>query len=102
MSGLINDDRRLGRQGLRIKDPEQLEEAKRLLYLKSQDPDKVTIIDVTPVNNASYKHGYYLESPEFFDDCYMRIFDTKPSLNRRLYLLKCKDSTDYWVLQGNK
>jgi esterase/lipase superfamily enzyme len=102
MSGLINDDKRLGRQRPRIKDPEQMEEAKSLLYLKSQDPDRITIIDVTPINQASYKHGYYLESPEFFDDCYMRLFDTKPSLNRRLYLLKFKDNTDYWVLQGNK
>lgn len=102
MSGLINDDKRLGRQKSRIKNPEQHEEAKDLLCLKSQDPDKVMIIDVTPINYASYKHGYYLESPEFFDDCYMRIFDTKPNLNRRLYLLKFKGDTDYWVLQGSK
>jgi esterase/lipase superfamily enzyme len=102
MSGVINDDKRLGRQRPRIKDPEQLEEAKKLLYLKSQEPDKVMIIDVTPVNFSSYKHGYYLESPEFFDDFYMRIFNTNPSMNRRLYLLKCNDNTDYWVLQGNK
>ncbi|MDP3790888.1 MAG: alpha/beta hydrolase [Candidatus Omnitrophota bacterium] len=102
VSGLINDDRRLGRQKPRIKDPAQLEEAKNLLYLKSQNPDRVTVIDVTPINYASYKHGYYLESPEFFDDFYMRIFGTNPSLNRRLYLLKFKDKTDYWVLQGNR
>lgn len=102
MSGFINDDKRLGRQKPRIKEPEQLEEAKELLYLKSLDPEKVTIIDVTPINQASFKHGYYLESPDFFDDCYMRIFDTNPSVNRRLYLLKFKDNTDYWVMQGNK
>lgn len=102
VSGFLNDDKRLGRQKLRIKEPEQLDEAKGLLYLKSMDPDRVTVIDVTPINQASFKHGYYLESPEFFDDCYMRIFDTNPSANRRLYLLKFKDNTDYWVLQGNK
>ena len=102
MSSFLNDDKRLGRQKSRVKDPEQLEEAKELLYLKSQDPDRVTVIDVTPINYASYKHGYYLESPEFFDDCYMRIFDTGPNANRRLYLLKFKDNTDYWVLQGNR
>jgi len=102
VSGLINDDKRLGRQKPRIKEPEQLDEAKKLLYLKSQSPDRVTIIDVTPINYASYKHGYYLESPEFFDDCYMRIFDTNPGVNRRLYLLRFKDNTDYWVMQGDK
>lgn len=102
MSGLINDDKRLGRQRPRVGEPEQLEEAKKLLYLKSQDPDKVMVIDVTPINKSSFQHGYYLECPEFFDDCYMRIFDTKPNLNRRLYLLKSKDNVDYWVLQGSK
>lgn len=102
MSGLINDDTRLGRQKPRVKNPEQLEEAKSLLYLKSLDPDRVTIIDVTPINNSSFKHGYYLESPDFFDDCYQRIFDAKPNVNRRLYLLKTKDNTDYWVMQGSK
>ena len=99
VSGFINQDERLGRQKMRIKEPEQLEETKDLLYLKSMDPDKFTIIDVTPINQASYKHGYYLESPEFFDDCYMRIFDKEPNVNRRLYLLKAKDNTDYWVLR---
>ena len=98
MSGFINDDKRLGRQKFRIKEPEQMEEAKELLYIKSLDPDRVTIIDVTPINEASFKHGYYLESPEFFDDFYQRVFDAQPNVNRRLYLLKAKDNTDYWVL----
>jgi esterase/lipase superfamily enzyme len=98
VSGLINADRRLGRQVSRIKEPEQLNEAKGLLYLKSMDPDKVTVIDVTPINEASFKHGYYLESPEFFDDFYQRIFDKQPNVNRRLYLLKTNNNTDYWVL----
>jgi esterase/lipase superfamily enzyme len=98
MSGFINDGLRLGRQKNRIKDPEQLEEAKGLLYLKSMDPDRITVIDVTPINDASFKHGYYLESPEFFDDCYQRFFDAKPNINRRIYLLKTKNNTDYWVL----
>lgn len=99
MSSFLNRDERLGRQTADVKEPEQLEESKDLLYLKSMHPDLVTIIDVTPVNRASYKHGYYLESPEFFDDFYMRIFDKNPNVNRRLYLLKAKDNTDYWVLR---
>jgi esterase/lipase superfamily enzyme len=102
LSGMINRDRRLGRQDIRTKEPSQMDEAKELLYLKSLDPDKINIIDVTPINNSSYKHGYYLECPEFFDDFYQRIFDKNPSMNRRLYLLKAKDGTDYWVLQGSK
>ena len=102
VSGMITREEKLGRQRVRTKAPGQLDEMKKLLYLKSMDPDKVTIIDVTPINQASFKHGYYLESPEFFDDFYQRVFDKQPNVNRRLYLLKVKDGTDYWVLQGNK
>jgi len=102
MSGMINQEQRLGRQSIRTKEPSQMEAMKELLYMKSLDPDRINVIDVTPINDASYKHGYYLECPEFFDDFYQRIFDKDPSVNRRLYLLKTKDNTDYWVLQGGK
>lgn len=102
MSGIINRDDRLGRVKSGLKEPEQLEEARGLLYLKSMDPERFMIVDVTPINNASFKHGYYLECPEFYDDFYMRIFGIQPNANRRLYLLKFKGDTDYWVLQGSK
>ena len=101
MSAFITGDRRLGRQRPpKLKEHEQMEEAKDILYLKSLSPDKITLIDVTPINKASYGHGYYLESPEFYDDAYMRILDKEPNVNRRLYLLKFKGNTDYWILQG--
>jgi len=99
ISGFINDGKRLGLQKPRRIESAQEEEAKDALYLKSMAPDKITIIDVTPINDASYKHGYYLECPEFFDDFYQRIFDKQPNVNRRLYLLKTEDNTDYWVLR---
>lgn len=101
MSGLIDGEKKLGRQKMRVEKHEQFDEAKQLLYLKSLLPDKVALIDVTPINKASYKHGYYLEAPEFFDDFYLRIFEKQPHINRRLYLLKTKDNTDYWVLQSD-
>lgn len=100
MSGFINMDQRLGRQ--KIREHEQTEEAKDLLYLKSLDPEKITLIDVTPINKSSYSHGYYLEDTEFFDDVYTRFFDKEPNVSRRLYLLKYKDHVDYWVMQGGK
>ena len=100
MSGFINMDQRLGRQ--QIREHEQTEETKDLLYLKSLDPEKITLIDVTPINKSSYSHGYYLEDPEFFDDVYTRFFDNKPNVSRRLYLLKYKDNVDYWVMRGGE
>ncbi|MFA5143323.1 MAG: alpha/beta hydrolase [Candidatus Omnitrophota bacterium] len=100
MSGLINQEEKLGRPRVRIKDPEQLEETRGLLYLKSLDPERFTVIDVTPVNKSSFKHGYCLECPEFYDDFYMRILGAKPNVNRSLYLLKFKNDADYWVMQS--
>ncbi len=97
MSGMITGQKRLGRQ--RAQAPEEGEEAKDLLLIKSQNPDKVTIIDVTPINNSSFHHGYYLECPEFFDDLYARVYGKGSFANRRLYLLKYKDEVDYWVMQ---
>ncbi|MFA6321430.1 MAG: alpha/beta hydrolase [Candidatus Omnitrophota bacterium] len=101
MSGVINQEERLGR----IKDSKehkQLEELKGLLYVKSLGSDKIAVIDVTPINNSTFRHGYYLESPEFYDDFYLRIFDKGPNVNRRLYLIKFKDNIDYWVLNSGK
>lgn len=100
ISGLINEDERLGRQKMKVEEQEQLEETKDMLYLKTMAPDKIALIDVTPINKASYGHGYYLEDPEFYDDVYLRMFGNQPQANRRLYLLKYKGDTDYWVLKG--
>lgn len=98
MSGLLSGHKRLGRQ--KIRDAAQFEEAKDLLLIKSQHPGKVTFIDVTPINNSSFNHGYYLECPEFFDDLYARVHGQGSSANRRLYLLKYKGEVDYWVMQN--
>ncbi len=102
VSGMITGEKRLGREKLRITEPEQLEEARGVLYLKSLDPERFMTIDVTAINNASFKHGYYLECPEFYDDFYMRVLDTNPNINRHLYLLKYTNGADYWVMQGSK
>ena len=102
VSGMITGEKRLGREKLRVIEPEQLEEARGVLYLKSLDPERFMTIDVTAINNASFKHGYYLECPEFYDDFYMRILDTNPNINRHLYLLKYTNGADYWVMQGSK
>ncbi len=98
MSAFITGEHKLGRQSSKKQD--QMDGAKDMLYLKSLAPDRITLIDVTPINQASYGHGYYLESPEFYDDFYARMLDGAPNVNRRLYLMKYKGNTDYWVLQG--
>jgi len=41
----------------------------------------------------------YEKNMEFFDDFYQRVFDKHPNVNRRLYLLKTDNNTDYRVLR---
>ncbi|MFC1576222.1 alpha/beta hydrolase [Candidatus Omnitrophota bacterium] len=100
LSSIISMEKKLGRQKtIKPKEQEHFEEAKDLLYLQSLKPDKFAMVDVTPINKASYNHGYYLEAPEYFDDFYLRVRSKKVDANRRLYLIKHKDNIDYWVLR---
>ncbi len=98
MAGILNQDKRLGLQYMRD-EQEQTEEARDILYLKSLYPEKISLIDVTPINKASYGHGYYLEDPQYFDDVFIRLFTKRPHANRNVYLVKAKDGTDYWILK---
>ncbi|MGB2706236.1 MAG: alpha/beta hydrolase [Candidatus Omnitrophota bacterium] len=106
LSGIIDGEKKLGRHVIKptehVRDHREFEEMKDLLYLKSLHPDKIALVDVTPINRASYRHGYYLESPEFFDDFYSRIISEQPTVNRRLYLMRVKDKVDCWVLLGGR
>ncbi|NQT22807.1 MAG: alpha/beta hydrolase [Candidatus Omnitrophica bacterium] len=101
MSGLIDQEKKLGRTTENETKQEQLEEMKDLLYLQSLHPGKINLVDVTPINNASYNHGYYMEAPEFYDDFYMRVLGKDRNINRRLYLIKNKEGTDYWILRSH-
>lgn len=96
---IIDAEKKLGRQNAKAKRNSQYEEAKDLLYIKSLSPDRISIVDVTDINKASYGHGYDLESPEYYDDFYMRIFDVPPHKNRRLYLVDTEGDSDYWIMR---
>jgi esterase/lipase superfamily enzyme len=96
---IIDWEKKLGLQAAEIEGHEQFEEAKDLLYLKSLDPDRISIVDVTLINKASYGHGYDLEAPEFYDDFYMRLFEVSPNDNRRLYLVNVRKDVDYWIMR---
>lgn len=106
VSGIIDGEKKLGRNVVKptghVREHGQFEEMKDLMYLKSLHPDKIALVDVTPINRASFRHGYYLESPEFFDDLYMRVIGKQANINRRLYLMQVKDKVDCWVLVGGR
>ncbi len=102
MAQIIDREKKLGRQRVQTESYDQFEEAKDLLYLKFLDPDRISIVDVTLVNKAGGGHTYYIETPEFYDDFYMRLFGDSVSRNRRLYLVNVKEGVDYWVIRPDR
>ncbi|MBW2540669.1 MAG: alpha/beta fold hydrolase [Deltaproteobacteria bacterium] len=95
LSRLVNRARRRGESTLT---PDQLEEAVRVAELIDPDSDLVTLVDVTPVNRTRNFHNFSLETPEFFDDLYLRLTNETPPRSRLLYRIKTPDGTHYWVL----
>jgi len=102
MARIIDWEKKLGLQQVKLEKEDQFEEAKDLLYIKSLAPDKIALIDVTPINKAGGGHTYYIESPEFYDDFYMRLFEGFEGKNRRLYLVHEKEGIDYWIMRGGE
>ena len=95
MSRIINRDPRSGESTL---SPKMLEEAAKLSELVEQDSDLVTLVDVTPVNRTRNFHNFSLETPEFFDDLYLRLINEKTPQTRKLYRLQTPEGANYWVL----
>ena len=78
--------------------PDQLEEAVRVSELIEPDSELVTLVDVTPVNRTRNFHNFSLETPEFFDDLFLRLTNDKTPDSRLLYQLKTPNGSVYWVL----
>ena len=102
MARVVDREKKLGLQKVALEQDDQFEEAKDLLSLKPLAPDRITIIDVTPVNKAKGGHTYYIETPEFYDDFYMRLFGDSALYNRRLYPMKVMEDADYWVMYNDQ
>ena len=58
----------------------------------------ITLVDVTPVNRMRNFQNFSLETPEFFDDLYLRLTTTNPPRSRRFYNTQTPDGEGYWVL----
>ena len=96
VSRWINRGTRLGESTFR---PDQLEEAVSVSRLIEPGSDLITLVDVTPVNRTRNFHNFSLETPEFFDDLFLRLsLDESPPPNRLVYGIKTPDGVDYWVL----
>ncbi len=95
MSRIVNRSRRRGESTL---SPDMLEEAVKLGKLIDPDSELITLVDVTPVNRTRNFHNFTLETPEFFDDLFMRLTNASAPRSRTLHQAKTPDGTVYRIL----
>jgi esterase/lipase superfamily enzyme len=95
LSRLINRGKRRGESTLT---PDQLDEAAEVVELTDADSERVTLVDVTPVNRTRNFHNFSLETPEFFDDLYLRLTNESTPRSRLLYRVDTSNGNVYWVL----
>jgi esterase/lipase superfamily enzyme len=98
MSRILNRSRRLGESTVDLGNPDQSEEAAEAFELVSPDDDRVTLIDVTPINRTRNFHNFSLETPEFFDDLYLRLLNVETPDSRLRYRVRAPSGAWYWVL----
>jgi esterase/lipase superfamily enzyme len=98
MSRILNRSRRLGESTVDLGNPDQSEEAAEAFELVSPDDDRVTLIDVTPINRTRNFHNFSLETPEFFDDLYLRLLNVETPDSRLRYRVRSPSGAWYWVL----
>lgn len=95
MSRIVNRETRRGESTL---NPDMLDEAVRVSKLVDPDSDLITLVDVTPVNRTRNFHNFSLETPEFFDDLFLRLVNEDMPRSRLLYRFQTPEGAHYWVL----
>lgn len=98
MSRVLNRSRRLGESTVDPGNPDQSEEAADFFEMVEPDSDLVTLVDVTPVNRTRNFHNFSLETPEYFDDLFLKLTNAETPRSRRAYRVRTKDDRTYWVL----
>ncbi|UCH73234.1 MAG: alpha/beta fold hydrolase [Rhodospirillales bacterium] len=102
LSRIVNRGRRRGESTIDTMSPDQIEEAARVADLVEPDNDRIALVDVTPVNRTRNFHNFSLETPEFFDDLYLRLTNEATPHNRLIYPLRTPEGTVYWVLTSGR
>ena len=98
MSRVLNRERRLGESTVDTSNPDQFDEAAAAFELVEAGNNRVSLIDITPVNRTRNFHNFSLETPEFFDDLYLRISNDETPRSRLQYRVKTASGKEYWVL----
>jgi esterase/lipase superfamily enzyme len=99
MSRLINRERRRGESTLGA---DHLEEAVKIAEFIEPNSERITLVDVTPVNRTRNFHNFSLETPEFFDDLYLRLTNADTPRSRLLYSTRNSDGKAYWVITRSR
>ena len=98
VSRVINRGMRLGQSTLSKADAELIDEVDGVLGLVEADSDRVSLIDVTPVNRTRNFHNFSLEVPEYFDDIFLRLTNLDTPQNRSRYQFRSQQGKVYSVL----
>ncbi len=98
MSRIINRGRRLGESTLNPRNPDQFMEAAAIFELVEPEDDLISMVDVTPVNRTRNFHTFSLETPEFFDDLFLRLVNDVMPRSRPEYRIETSAGKVYWVL----
>ena len=95
VSRLINRGARRGESTL---GQEDLEPVVWVADLVEPGSERVALVDVTPVNRTRNFHNFSLETPEFFDDLYLRLVNPETPRSRLIYQVKTPEGAVYSVL----
>jgi esterase/lipase superfamily enzyme len=98
VSRLLNRGLRLGESTLNPANPGQVQQSEKISALLQEGDDSLVLVDVTPVNRTRNFHNFSLETPEFFDDLYLRFTGSDIPRTRELYFLETPEGARYFVL----
>jgi esterase/lipase superfamily enzyme len=98
VSRLINRGLRLGESTLDPGNPGQVQQTAKISELLEPGDDQLVVVDVTPVNRTRNFHNFSLETPEFFDDLFLRLTNEEMPSSRELYFLETPNGVRYFVL----
>lgn len=98
VSRLVNRSQRLGESNMNPDNPGQVMQTSQIAELLEPGDRKLTLVDVTPVNRTRNFHNFSLETPEFFNDLFLRLTRKDMPTSRELYFLETPEGVRYFVL----